>query len=239
MPSRKAAYVFALTITVASRIGAQTPAPELHIKLDDALCRGVQNVSVVTNGRDNAFRAEKVSPCRWKLTGIQRHNLDISYFSLRLGGIGRTRCRRATPGHGPNIQLEFTKRGLSNARELEIVGAPVDYARDLPATRHGDVQCWEKGSVPATLFDVQLDLEDLRLRLFEKMPVACGVIVDDVATLGKAGKGDVVPITSRELVPAIVKQGLRAKSCYAPTFTPPEAVEQSLRGTARLEIKVK
>ena len=232
------AYAFCLVSALAHRSSAQTPPPELHIRLDDALCRDVQQVSVVTNGRDNAFRAEKVSECRWKLTGVGKHNLDLSFFSLRLGGLGRTPCRRATP-FGSNIQLLFTKRGVVNAREIEISGAPVDYARDLAASGKGDVQCWEKGAVPGTLFDVQFDIEDLRLRLFEQKPVACGVIVDDVGTLGKAGKGDVVRVTSKELVPAIVKQGLRGKNCYAPTLTPPEAIEQGLRRTGRLEIKVK
>lgn len=231
--------VLAVTWTFAFYANAQTPARELHIRLDDALCKDVQQVSVVTNGRDAALRAEKVSDCTWKLTGIARHNLDISYFSLRLGGIGRTPCRRATEVDRSNIQLVFTRRGGVEAHEMEIVGAPVDYARDLPATRGGDVRCLEKGSVPATLFDVQFDIEDLRLRLFEKKPVACGVILDDLATLRKARKGDVVPMTSRELVPAVVKQGLQGKNCHAPTLTPPEAIEQSLRGKPRLDIKVK
>jgi hypothetical protein len=225
-----------LTVLVAFRIRAQTPSPELHIKLDDALCKDVQRVSVVTNGRDNAFRAEKVSDCRWTFPEIGRHNLDVSYFSLRLGGIGRTPCRRATPAGGSNIQLVFTRRGLLPSHEIEILaGAPVDYARDLPATRNGDVQCWEKGAVPGTLSDVQFDVEHLRLRLFEKKPVACGVIIDEVASRGDAGKS--VPVTVKELVPLVVKQGLQGKNCYAPGLTPPEAIEPALR-RQRLEIKV-
>jgi hypothetical protein len=175
--------VLALTVTLAYHANAQ----ELHIWLDDATCKNVDQVSVVTNGRDQAFRAEKLPDCSWKLTEIGRHNLDISYFSLRLGGMGRTPCRRARLIDGTsNIQLRFTSRGRNVAHEMEVLGAPLDYARELPATRDGNVQCSEKGLVPATLFDVQFDIEDLRLRLFEKKTVACGVILDDVAALGKA-----------------------------------------------------
>jgi hypothetical protein len=227
--------VLALTVTLAYHASGQ----ELHIRLDDATCKNVDRVSVVTNGRDQAFRAEKVSDCFWKLTEIGRYNLDISYFSLRLGGIGRTPCRRATPiDRSSNIQLRITRRGRNVAHEMEILGAPLDYARELPATRDGDVRCSEKGLVPATLFDVQFDIEDLRLRLFEKKTVACGVILDDVAALGKAKKGDVVPITVKELLPVVVTQGFKGKNCYAPTLTPPEALQRSLSRKARLDIKV-
>lgn len=230
--------VFALTTTLALVANAQTPAPELHIRLDDVLCRGVEQVSVVTNGRDRAFRAEKVSDCNWKLTAIGRHNLEISYFSLRFGGTGRTGCKRATAIDASTIQLVFTQRGRVESREIEIAidGAALDYVRQLPSLDDG-VPCLEKGAVPGTLLDVQFDIEDLRLRLFEKKPVACGVIVNDV--LAKARKGDVVAVTSRELVPAVVKQGLRGRNCYAPTLTPPEALEPGLRSRARLQVTVK
>lgn len=233
------ACMVALTVILASGADAQTSAVELRIRLDDALCEGVQDVSVVTNGRDSAFRAVKVSNCNWKITDIPRHNLDISYFSLRLGGVGRTGCRRARLLDGANIQLVFTKAGKAEAHRIEIDGAPLDYARELAATGEGDIQCSEKGVVPATLFDVQFDIEDLRLRLFEKKTVACGVILNDVAAVGNAKKGDVVEITSRELAPAVVKQGLKGKACFAPTFTPPEALERSLGRNPRLNITVK
>jgi hypothetical protein len=230
----------ALTLTVAFATSAQTRAPELHIQLDEVVCRDVEKVSVVTNGRDHAFPAEKTSDCRWKLTEIERHNLEISYFSLRLGGIGRTPCMRAKPIEGSNdIQLKVTRRGRADALELEIAGASVDYARELPATRQGDVRCSEKGLVPGTLLGIQFDIEDLRLRLFEKKTVGCGVILDDVAALGKAKKGDLVPITVKELAPVVMRQGLKGKNCYAPTLTPPEAIEQSLSRKARFDIKVK
>jgi hypothetical protein len=232
------ARVLALTLILAFRMNAQTsPAkPQLHILLASALCSKVQGVSVAINGRDDALPAIELSKCRWNLPEIESQNLEISYFSLRLDGIGRTPCRRATPGDGSNLQLVFTRRGLQPPHEIEILaGAPVDYARDLPASRDGDVQCWEKGTVPGKLSEVQFDVEHLRLRLFEKKPVACGVIIDEVASRGAAGKS--VPVTVKDLAPLVVKQGLEGKNCYAPGLTPPEAIEPALR-RQRLEIKV-
>jgi hypothetical protein len=229
--------VFALTIALAYSTNAQTSPAELHIKLDDATCKGVEQVSVVINGRDNPRLARQMSKCEWKLEEIGKHNLDISYFSLRLHGYGRTPCEHATPiDKSNNLNVSFTKRGQKEAHELEISGDPLDYVRK-PSTRYSGVSCSEAGFLPGTLYDVQFDIEDLRLGLFEKKPVGCGVILYDIA--GKARKGDSLEITFKQIVPAVVKEGIEGKNCYAPTFIPPEAIEQLLRRKAPVKITVK
>jgi len=244
------ACVFALTIALAHSATAQTSEPVLYISLDRVTCRGVQDVSVVINGRDNALStasARKVNPkeadCTWiRSTGIGRHNVHISFFSLRIGKDGetkgRTPCRRATSRKDSNdIQLLFT-RIYWGAHDLEIAGPRVDYSREVRTISAGDVPCSEKEVVPETLLDVQFDIEDLRLRLFEKKTVACGVILNDVGNLRKAKKRAVVPITPKQLESEVVNQGFKGKSCYAPTFTPVEALKSSLENKG-LDITVK
>lgn len=233
--------VFALAVILASHVNAQTPPPNLHIRLDHATCADVQSVSVVINGLDTLFDADEVkgAKCTWIVAGIARYNLDIAHFSLRLGGIGRTPCIRATPIDGSNIQLVFTRRGEEQAYGMKIAGTSVDYAREVPSTRQSEVPCWEQGKLPATLYDVQFDIENVRLRLFEKKTVACGLILDKVDTLGRAKKGDLVKVTSKELIEAVGKNEIAGKNCYAPTLTPPEILEQSVLRKAHFDITVK
>lgn len=252
------AYALALTVTLAHEANAQTQVRELHITLMGEACARVDQVWVVINGRDDARLADEDErpkkaekgrlKCYWKLPGIKRHDVDISFFSLRLDrlegiplqriALGRTPCRRAERIDEFNILVEFTTRGEADAHDLKIGGPSVEYARELSATRDGDVRCSEKQSVPATLLDFQYDIEELRLRLFQRNTVACGLSLNHVAGLDKVKKNAKVPVTPKQLESEVVKQGFKGKSCYAPTFTPVEALKSSLENKG-LDITVK
>ena len=234
------AYVFALTVILACSATAQPEAPpELHIKLAP-LCDVVQ-VSVVINGRDDPQPTEKIPACTWTLKDIGKYNLDISYFSLRIQGKGRTPCRRAKAIYkSNNILLDFTKTPTGKDRpDFEIAGPPLDYTREVWAISDSDVRCFEKGSLTATLSDVWFDIEKFHLRLFEKTTVACGVILNEAPALSKPKKGVGVPLTYKELVPMVINQGIKGENCYAPTVLPPEPIEDHLRRQAPLTITVK
>ena len=93
--------------------------------------------------------------------------------------------------------------------------------------------------MPGTLSDVQFDIEDIHLQLYEKKPAACGVMLNNVASLGKAKRDKLVLIQSEELVHAVHSQDLQGKSCYGPTIVPPEVIKKSLAGKVPLKIRVK
>lgn len=232
--------VFAVLLVVAMTSFAAEAQTELLIELDKSLCERVDSVSVVYNQSDTAWPAEKLPQCKWKRTITGSINPKITFFSLRLGNVGRTPCRRATSANG-NLRVGFRHPGDGPAYEMKIEGPVFNYVRQVTAIDKDDVPCEEEDTTRSTLYGVQFASEDVRVQLFEQRRVACGVILDDLAPLKKIdGSGGDVDIQPKHLADAVVAQGLKTKLCIPPTFLTAEVIEADLRQKNRsFKIKVK
>jgi len=225
------AVLLGLSVALASEGQTLPPKTELFIVLDQETCKDVADVYVAYNGRDSAFLARREPPdsCNWKWTTMEPLNPDITPFSLRLGGMGRTTCRRAEARDIRHLEVTFTRRGTGPVvKEMKIEGPNVAYLRDVEVIDEEDISCGEGKRIPGTLFDVQFDVEDLRLQVFEEKKAACSVIVNAIPSLAKAREWATITIGPKQLAPAAVKQALETRLCFAPTFMPVEAIEESL-----------
>lgn len=232
---------FALVLVVLALSARAQMPPEgttVRITLSSPLCIAVKNresrdpncrhpIDVVYNENDvGGMACLTAPPCTWTWTVRTALNPKITPFSLRLGPtIGRTPCRRATASNLWNLDVTFTRAGTDRpALAFEIVGPPVYYMRVVQPVDRGDVQCGEKRLLSSTVSDVQFADEDLRLQVYKEKAAYCGVIVDHLLR-----KGADVSIGPNELAPAVMKQGLEGKLCYAPTLIDPEIVKASFR----------
>lgn len=236
-PTTNDVRAFAIIVTMAMTFAAKAQT-ELLIELDKSLCDRVGSVSVVYNQSDTAWPAEKLPECRWKRTFVGTINPRITSFSLRLGNVGRTPCRRAKQA-GRNLRIAFRHPGDGPAYDMKIDGPVFTYVRQVNAPDRDDVPCEEEDTTRSTLYGVQFALEDLRVQLFEQRRVACGVILDDLAPLKKIKDGGEVEINPRHLADAVVAQGLKTKLCTPPTFLTAEVIEADLKKKNRsFRIKV-
>lgn len=236
----RAGLASVLVLVFALAADAQTPEnPELDIELDEVACRAVKEVSVVYNYDDTPWHATPTSRCHWKYDDIGTF-MTKTPFSLRLEGIGRTRCKHATPVTDRTFRLKFSLAGTREpGKDMLISGSVHRYVRDVPVKRDGDVACFEVGQVENTLLGVQFDVEDVRVQLFEEKKVGCGLLLDDIWAMSEAKKSKQVNLTSREIAQGIERQGLEGRQCHAPAIVPFTVIEKSLGGTSRLTIEVK
>jgi len=238
---------------VLSLCGALTAAGQLPTKmklrlhLNEPLCnesRGnvIKEISVSINGRDESFPLAKVSDCVWEYADMPTLNPDISFFSLRLtdkntGDKGRTRCRRPKLLDTSTLEVWFGERGTDVARQLAVTGSRLDYVRIVkakgddrkPEAGTADIDCEEAWAVPGSLFGVQVAIEDVRVQIFKKKEMKCGLALNASDRLARAPKGTEFDYTKR-LADIIADQGWEAKLCHPATYVPPETIEESLRG---------
>ena len=210
----------ALSLVVASSAYAQHGTTDsLVIRLTGG-CEGVSAVSVVMDGADQEFsEAEPFPPvpCRWRFTSPHgTYNTKNIHFSLRLG-IARTRCRKAR-WDGKTATVTFRCCGQQPVQQWRIAVEPpmsVQYARVLEGSP-SDVPCIEDGTMPATLHDVQLDVETFRVQLFPKRPPACGAALNDIPIVKKAQAGKTVRVPVEEAARVLPRQANRGQGCRAP-----------------------
>ncbi|PYQ28299.1 MAG: hypothetical protein DMF56_15925 [Acidobacteria bacterium] len=241
----------AIALSFCGALPAAGQIPErmtLRIHLNEPLCQEsrdkvIREISVSINGRDGEFTPlEKVSDCEWEKQGIKTLNPDISFFSLRLkdksvGDMGRTRCRKPKLLGTSTLEVWFGERGTGVVRQLAVKGSPLDYVRIVkakirdrkPEAGTSDVDCDETWDVPGSLVGVQVAIEDVRVQIFKKKEMKCGLALNASDRLTKAAKGTEIDYTKR-LADIIADQGWEAKLCHAATYMPPETIEESLRG---------
>lgn len=248
----------AIALSLCGALPAAGQIPErmkLRIHLNEPLCQELRNgairgISVSTNGRDDEFTPlTKVSDCEWEKEGIATHNPDISLFSLRLtdkavGDKGRTRCRKPKLLGTSTLEVWFGERGTGVVRQLAVEGSPLRYARIVkakprdrkPEAGTGDVDCEETSAVPGNLLGVQVAIEDVRVQIFKKKEMKCGLALND--SLTRAARGTEIDYTKR-LADILADQGWEATLCHPATYMPPETIEESLRGKKpSLRVKV-
>ena len=234
---RKFRLPLVTALCIASSLSAIAQTRELHIELDEEACRVVTAVSVVYNYDDTAYRATKTSDCHWKYD--MPTFMSTTPFSLRLNGAGRTRCRRATQLNEHAFTLKFSRAATEeDAKDIRITGNALRYVRDVPQKRDGEVACFEVGAVPGTLFDVQFDVEDVRVQLFKDKKVSCGVQVKGLFTLLKSKQSEPLNVTSKEIAQAIERQSVQGTLCHTPSLVPLALIRKSV-SDARLTLEVK
>jgi len=209
----------ALSLVAAASAYAQHGTTDsLVIRLTGG-CEGVTAVSVVMDGADQEFsEAEPFPPipCRWLFKSpYGTYNTKNIHFSLRLG-IARTRCKKARwDGKTGNVTFEFKKQGVQQWSVVTEPPMTVKYARVLEGSLR-DVPCIEDGTMPATLHDVQLDVETLRVRLSPKKSPACGLALNYVARVRKAKPGATVRVTPDDAMQALAAQANGGDDCRGP-----------------------
>lgn len=257
---RSVPIALAIALSLCGALPAAGQIPErmkLRIHLNEPLCQEsrdkvIRGISVSINGRDDEFTPlTKVSDCVWENQGITTLNPDISFFSLRLtdktiGDKGRTRCRKPKLLGTSTLEVWFGERGPGVVRQLAVEGSPLPYVRIVkakvrarkPEAGRTDVDCDETWAVPGSLFGVQVAIEDVRVQIFKKKEMKCGLALNASDSLAKAAKGTEIDYTKR-LADILADQGWEAKLCHPATYMPPETIEESLRGRKpSLRVKV-
>ena len=242
---------FVLAIALGSQTLAQTT--EVRVTLaNQTTCRRLKSPSASDPDRNCRFpiwfvhdEQDQALPACWKekcdwIASVDGALPDATVFSLRVPGAGRTRCRSGEAVDAWHMKVTFAETGGETTRDLKIVrgdgdgsaDSPPAYVREVGPSPAGDVRCHEEGLVPATLSNVQLDIENVRLQVFPAQTVKCAVIVDHLLP-GADAKG-ATEIGPKELANAVRRGDIEAKHCYGPTVTVIEPLETSLRTLTRL-----
>ncbi|HUP61617.1 MAG TPA: hypothetical protein VNA69_14495 [Thermoanaerobaculia bacterium] len=241
---------FVLTIALGSQTLAQTTEVRLTLA-DQTLCTRLTSPGASDPDRNCRFRIwvaydeqDQALPACWKekcdwIASVDGALLDATVFSLRIPGAGRTPCRSGKAVDAWHMDVTFTGSGGETTRDLKIVRGNADvsvdsrpgYVREVGPSPAGDVRCHEEGLVPATLSNVQLDIENVRLQVFPAQTVKCAVIVDHL--LPRADAREATEIGPKELANAIRRYDIEGKHCYAPTVTVVEPLETRLRTLTR------
>ena len=119
---------------------------------------------------------------------------------------------------------------------MAVDGSPPRYVRIVrakvrdrkPEAGKGDVDCEETWTVPGSLFGVQVAIEDVRVRIFKKKEMKCGISLNASDRLAKAATGTELDYTNH-LPDIIAGQAWKAELCHAGTYMPLEAIKESLR----------
>lgn len=241
---------FVLTIALGPQTLAQTT--EVRVTLaDETTCTRLTDPDAGNPDRNCPFRIwvaydqqDQTRPACWKekcdwIATIDGALLDGTVFSLRIPGVGRTPCRSGEAVDAWHMRVTFGGPGGETTRNLKIVRGNADgsadsrpaYVREIDRSPAGDVWCQEEGLVPATLTNVQLDIEHVRLQVFPAQTVQCAVIVDHL--LPGADAKEATEIGPKELANAVRRGDIEAKHCYAPTVTVVEPLEARLRRLTR------
>lgn len=248
----------AIALSLCGALPAAGQIPErmkLRIHLNDPLChetraKSIREISVSINGRDyEPTPLTEMPDCVWEKQGLTTLNPDISFFSLRLtdktiGDRGRTRCRKPRLLGTSTLEVWFGERGTGVARQLTVDGSPPRYVRIVKAKSSGntdpgmsDVDCDEGWDLPGSLFGVQVEIEDVRVQIFKKKEMKCGISLNVSERLAKAATGTELDYTNH-LPDIIAGQAWKAELCHAGTYMPLEAIKESLRDE-RPSLKVK
>jgi hypothetical protein len=232
----------ALVVLAFALTGDAQPSPdrELDIELERQACRAATatEVWVVYNYKDSGYKATKMGDCHWKLR--MKSFMSTTPFSLRLAGAARTRCKHATQVTDLAFSLNFSLPATDErAKDMHISGSGFRYVRDVPVEEDGDVPCFEVGRLPRDLSEVQFDVEDVRVQVFEEKKVGCGLLIDDIWAMTQAKKRKLVNLTSREITQEVERQGVKGTQCYAPTIVPFAIIKKTLGGKSGLTIEVK
>jgi hypothetical protein len=216
----------ALSLGIAAAAYAQEGTTnKLDIRLRGYDCTLVTGVFVVMLDDDEReIVADKVGNCHWTAdTSPDRFLTNLTHFSLRLVGMARTNCARATwdetsavailqiVPHGPVQQITITPDPAS---------IRLPYVREVPGSDK-DIFCTENGVLPRKVRDVHFESEKLRLLLFENKKDVCGLMVNDLPAIkkGREKKGAALLLKRSDVVDALAKQRNGTDACYMPNLS--------------------
>ena len=222
----------------------------------------VREVWVVRDGLDRArIKATQPDPakepCRWTATlpGPQRYHTNISSFSLRLTGRGRSQCMKAEwdARAGAGSLIYSCCPGGDVFDVVVSSESPIGYSRSIPQrpTCIEEGRVWGKGAEEdRTIHDVQFDIETLRVQISERKPPSCGLIVHRLASMRKMQKQmpeeisgvesiTVKPIPTAEVTAALVEQDVRGENCHATVLSAPniDVIEKLALKTLSIQVK--
>jgi hypothetical protein len=262
MASGRIARLWCVGALIVASARAQTTSPvntdTFEVTLSGIGCDKVPDtIHVVVNGDDqDGFDIDRGGGrCRW--SGRRPEGaveLLPAFFSLRLGG-ARTPCHHAIPANQQSVaKLIFTYEPESaynvdiTARDVQNKRLYIAYVRSVRAANpaKGDLDCAEKGLLketgPHLIYDVNSDVELLRLQLPKMDPDDPGLLVNDEAVLEELKKGNHVVLSEIQVREALAKQ-VAAGTRAAPPVNPGNwrVSDKNMITTSRLkslEIKV-
>lgn len=207
---------------------AQVTTETLHIHWPD--CKEpLPAIYAVLQGSDaKQLIADKVGKCHWTVsTAPDRFNTEINYFSIRVKGVGRTKCRKPLwyePDREVAIWVE-SRQPVVQISVIPLKQVRLTYARELTASSP-DVPCTEIGTLPDlashwTIDDVHLGIETVRMH-FPGASDVCGFVLNAVPWVYQAAKrkGTAILVGQPTFIDTLTAQGNGQGKCSAPNLSP-------------------
>jgi hypothetical protein len=225
---------FAVAIPVQSQDDHGTTSV-VRLRLTED-CDGIKRVYFVRDGEDGTrVRMDPDGVCRWKaeLPDGKRYHTNVSRFSLRMPGWGRSPCMKALWQDETGLLTLHCCSGKP-APVYEVVVSSGDL--DLVYSRvTQELECVEWGKLePAseiesrrTIHDIQFGSESVRLKVLPGKTAACGLIVNELPGMVKPARGEEVEVRHETAVNALAKQDARGQNCHAPVLSAPNTEHTS------------